>query len=199
MTEILVATSNENKRREIKALLKGFRKIKIMTLKDLLIHPPMIVEDGKTFRQNAVKKAVIMSRFFDGFVVGDDSGLEVTVLNGKPGIRSARFARVNATDLENNTKLLNLLENVPMEKRSAKFICHIAFAKDGKLLDSFEGRICGTILFERRGENGFGYDPLFVPDRHEKTFAEMSPRYKNRISHRAGALKKFKKVLHKYF
>jgi len=199
MTEILIATFNENKRREIKALFTGYRKIKIMMLNDLKIHPPMIVEDGKTFRQNAVKKAVIMSRFFDGFVVADDSGLEVAVLNGKPGIRSARFARVNATDTENNAKLLNLLENVPIEKRTARFVCHIAFAKNGKLLDSFEGQISGKILFEGRGGNGFGYDPLFVPDRHEKTLAEMSPGYKNRISHRAGALKEFKKVSHKYF
>jgi non-canonical purine NTP pyrophosphatase (RdgB/HAM1 family) len=199
MTEVLIATFNENKRRELKALLKGFKKIKILTLKDLTIHPPTIVEDGRTFRQNAVKKAVTMSRFFDGFVVADDSGLEVNFLNGKPGIRSARFARVNATDVENNAKLLKLLEKVPLEKRSAKFVCHIAVAKDAKLLDSFEGQISGKILFEKKGKNGFGYDPLFVPDRHEKTFAEMTAGYKNRISHRAEALKKFKKVVHKYF
>ncbi len=195
MTNILIATFNNNKRKELKTLLRWERGVKVMSLDDTKMNPPMIVEDGKTFRENAVKKAVTMSRFFDGLVIADDSGLEVNALDGKPGVRSARFARKNATDKENNVKLLNLLENVPEKKRSARFVCHIALARGGELLDTFEGHISGKILFKGRGANGFGYDPLFVADGHEKTFAEFSASYKNRISHRAEALKKLKKEL----
>ncbi|MFC1480087.1 non-canonical purine NTP pyrophosphatase, partial [Candidatus Omnitrophota bacterium] len=126
MTRILVATHNSKKRRELKTLLKSFKGTRVMNLDDLDVQPPIIVEDGKTFRQNAVKKAVTISRFFDGLVLADDSGLEVVALDGRPGVRSARFARVKATDIENNKKLLKLLNNVPEKNRQAKFVCHIA-------------------------------------------------------------------------
>ncbi|MGB2601692.1 MAG: RdgB/HAM1 family non-canonical purine NTP pyrophosphatase [Candidatus Omnitrophota bacterium] len=199
MLEILVATHNVNKRREIKALLKNFNKrTRVMNLDDLDTMPPMIVEDGKTFRQNAVKKAVTTSRFFNGLVVADDSGLEADALNGKPGIRSARFARAKATDSENNEKLLKLLDKVPKKDRKARFVCNIALAAGGILLDTFEGTITGKILRSSRGNNGFGYDPVFVPDGYDKTFAEMAPSYKNRISHRGIALRQLKKTLKKY-
>jgi non-canonical purine NTP pyrophosphatase (RdgB/HAM1 family) len=198
MTKILVATHNSKKRRELKTLLKDFKGIKVMNLDDLDVVPPIIVEDGRTFRQNAVKKAVTMSRFFDGLVLADDSGLEVEALHGRPGVRSARFARKNATDPENNKKLLKLLDNVPEKKRGAKFVCHIALAKKGHLLGSYEGVAKGKIIFKSRGKNGFGYDPLFIPKGYEKTFAEMAAAYKNRISHRAFALKKLKRSIRRH-
>jgi len=198
MTKILVATHNRKKRSEIKALLKNFKDIKVMNLDDLKVAPPIIVEDGRTFRQNAVKKAVTISRFFDGLVLADDSGLEVDALGGKPGVRSARFARKKATDSENNRKLLNLLDNVPEKKRRASFVCHIALARDGILLGNYEGTAKGTVTFKGRGNNGFGYDPVFVPLKHEKTFAEMSAAYKNKISHRGEALRKLKKAIQKF-
>jgi len=195
MTRLLLATHNRNKRKEISTLLRNFKSVKVMTLDDLDVEPPIIVEDGKTFRQNAVKKAVTMSRFFDGMVLADDSGLAVDALHGKPGVRSARFARAKATDEENNTKLLKLLDKFQPKDRKAEFVCNIALAQKGHLLGNYEGVVRGSILEEARGDNGFGYDPLFVPDGHEKTFAEMAPSYKNRISHRALALKEFKKAI----
>ena len=198
MTKMLVATHNSNKRREIKSLLKEHSSIKVMNLDDLNVAPPIIVEDGKTFRQNAVKKAVTISRFFDGLVLADDSGLVVDALHGKPGVRSARFARKKATDSENNDKLLKLLDNKPEKDRHAKFVCHIALASKGMLLNSFEGAIKGKILFQPKGKNGFGYDPVFVPKGYNKTFAEMTASYKNRISHRGLALRKLKRSVKKY-
>lgn len=198
MLQILVATHNVNKKKEIQTLLKAFKGIKIMDLDDLDVMPPIIVEDGKTFRQNAVKKAVTMSRFFDGLVLADDSGLEVEALDGKPGVRSARFARKKATDDENNAKLLKLLEDVPATKRKAQFVCNLALARQGDLLGTFEGDVKGRILSRGRGKNGFGYDPLFVPKGKDKTFAEMSATDKNKISHRSNALKKLKKDIKKY-
>ncbi len=197
-TKILVATHNSKKRSEIKALLKEFKGIRVMNLDDLDVLPPIIVEDGRTFRQNSVKKAVTISRFFDGLVLADDSGIEVEALGGRPGVRSARFVRKNATDKENNQKLLNLLGNTSEKKRRAKFVCNIALAKDGILLGNFEGIAKGKIAFNPKGRSGFGYDPLFIPQKHEKTFAEMAPSYKNKISHRGAALKKFKKAIRKY-
>ncbi len=196
--EILVATYNRNKRREIQELLKEFKKTKVMNLEDLPVKPPIIVEDGKTFRQNAVKKAVTMSRFFNGLVLADDSGLEVDALHGKPGIRSARFARAKATDRENNEKLMKLLDKIPKKNRKARFVCTIALAAGGILLHTFEGKVAGSVLTGPRGENGFGYDPVFVPDGYEKTFAEMTPSFKNKISHRALALRGLKAEIRKY-
>jgi len=198
MTKILIATHNSKKRKELKALLKSFKGIKILNLDDLDVVPPIIVEDGKTFRQNAVKKALTISRFFDGLVLADDSGLQVDVLDGRPGVRSARFARKKATDTENNKKLCKLLDKVPEKNRNARFVCHIALASEGTLLGSFEGAIQGKIILKKRGNNGFGYDPLFVPKESKKTFAEMTAAYKNRISHRALALRKLKKAIQKY-
>ena len=198
MTKILVATHNRKKRQEIKILLKRFKEVKILDIDDLDVAPPIVVEDGKTFRQNAVKKAVTISRFFDSLVLADDSGLEVDILEGKPGVRSARFARAKATDEENNKKLLTLLEGAPDRKRAARFVCNIALARKGVLLGNFEGTIKGRILNCPRGENGFGYDPVFLPNGYDKTFAEMTPSYKNRISHRGVALKKFKQSIEKY-
>lgn len=198
MTNILIATHNDKKRKELKTLLEDFENIKVMNLSDLEVQPPMIVEDGKTFRQNAVKKAVTVSRFFEGLVLADDSGLEVDALGGSPGVRSARFARAKATDKENNRKLLKLLSNVPEKNRKARFVCNIALANDGQLLDCFEGTVKGRILTKGKGKNGFGYDPVFIPKGYEETFAEMDSKLKNSISHRGLALKKLQKSIGKY-
>lgn len=198
MTNILIATHNYKKRAELKTLLSSFSSIKVLDLDALEKAPPVIIEDGKTFRQNAVKKAVITSKFFKGLVLADDSGLEVEALHGKPGVRSARFARINATDRENTKKLLNLMEKVPAKDRKGRFVCYIALASEGELLENFEGVVNGYILTKSRGKNGFGYDPIFIPKNHEKSFAEMTGSYKNRISHRALALKKLKETIHKY-
>lgn len=198
MKKLLVGTTNANKKKEIEHILSNFKDLEILDLKSLKVTPPIIVENGKTFRQNAVKKAVTLSKFFDGPVIADDSGIAVDALGGKPGVRSARFARKNATDKENNIKLLKLLDKVPQEDRTAEFVCVLAVASDGRLLDTFEGKVKGHVINRAKGRSGFGYDPLFVPDGHKKTFAEMTPTYKNRISHRARALKEFRKNVRKY-
>ncbi len=198
MTKLLLATRNSNKKKEIKKLLSSFKDIEVMDMDDPGIRFPIIVENGKTFRQNAIKKAVITSKFFDGLVLSDDSGLKVKALQGKPGVRSARFARKNATDKENNRKLMKLMQKKPGLDRSAEFVCTLALAKGGKLLETIEGKVKGSISEKAKGKNGFGYDPLFIPEGHQKTFAQMSAKYKNGISHRALALKELKGVLKKY-
>lgn len=198
MATILIATHNKMKKKELETILKEFDDINVITLDDVKTNPPVVVEDGKTFRQNAVKKAIIFSQFYNEFVLADDSGLEADALDGKPGVRSARFARNKATDSENNKKLLKLLEKIPLEERGARFVCDLAFAKDGTLLGDFEGTIRGRICLKPKGKNGFGYDPVFIPDGHNKTFAEMPASLKNQISHRALALKELKRSVRKY-
>lgn len=196
--KLLLATHNEKKRKELKSLLGEFKNVKVMILDDLATEAPVVVEDGKTFRQNAVKKALTLSRYFDGFVLADDSGLEIDALEGKPGVRSARFARIKATDEENNEKVLKLLSSIPVKDRNARFVCHLALASNGYLLENFEGVVNGFILDEPRGNNGFGYDPLFLPKGKTQTFAEMPADEKNKISHRAVALKKMKSAIKKH-
>ena len=197
MKTVLVGTRNDNKKKELKKMLKGL-KVRVLTLSDLDVDIPPVVEDGKTFRQNAIKKALMFSRYVKGLVLADDSGLMVDALEGKPGVRSARFARTKADDAENNAKLLRFMENVPAQKRRATFVCAAALAENGLLIGTTEGQCVGSIGFDLRGENGFGYDPVFLPKGKDKTFAEMAARDKNVISHRALALKKLKQSIGKY-
>jgi XTP/dITP diphosphohydrolase len=131
-------------------------------------------------------------------VLADDSGLEVRALGGRPGVRSARFSGKGANDRKNIRKLLRLMKKVPVKKRGARFVCNIAIAKEGRVLSVVEGRCSGKIGFKPRGKFGFGYDPVFISPKHNKTFAELSPRIKNRVSHRARALKKAKVFIGKY-
>jgi XTP/dITP diphosphohydrolase len=194
----LVATGNLKKRHEIMELLEDLKDVEVLNFKDLPGPAPMVVENGKTFRENAIKKAVIASRFFDGLVIADDSGLEVEALGGKPGVRSARFARAKATDQENNEKLLKLLERIPENHRQARFVCHITLARTGTLLENFEGVVEGRVAAKPKGKNGFGYDPIFIPEGHDKTFGQITAEYKNRISHRGQALQKLKGAIGKY-
>jgi XTP/dITP diphosphohydrolase len=197
MKRLVIATKNKNKKKELERLLKGL-DIKISSFADLKMHIPDVVEDGRTFRQNAVKKALTFSRYIKGLILADDSGLMVEALDGKPGVRSSRFAHTKAKDEENNAKLLRLMKNVPLKKRGATFVSVVALADRGNLIGARRGECRGTIGFELKGNNGFGYDPLFTPRGKNRTFAQFSPSFKNRISHRAKALKKAKSLIRKY-
>jgi len=185
---LTVATRNVHKTREIQRIL-GVD----FAVQDLSAHPktPETVESGKTFEENAVLKATAASRQLPGLVVADDSGLEVDALGGAPGIYSARYAAPNATDKQNIDKLLSELVRIEMAKRSARFRCVIALAQAGKLLGTFEGVVEGVIVDSPRGASGFGYDPIFVPQEFEQTFGELPAEVKNRISHRARAIRLF--------
>ena len=195
MLEIVVATRNKDKAKEIKKILKDL-KVKILTL-DSFKRLPQVVEDGKTFKENASKKAQVISRLSKRLAIADDSGLEVKALNGRPGVKSSRFAGDKASYSKNNAKLLRMLKGLPLSKRKAKFICVISIARNGKVLRTVEGTCSGRIGFALRGKSGFGYDPLFIAPKYGRTFAELGPKIKNRISHRYRALKKAERVLKK--
>lgn len=191
--ELVVATRNKDKLKEIKALLKGFR-VEVFSLDSFKLVTE-VLEDGKTLEDNAIKKAVQVSKFLRRFAVADDSGLEVEYLDGDPGVYSARFSGKFATYKTNNEKLLKLLKGAPLPKRKACFRCVIAIADKGRVIGVAEGRCRGKIGFESKGDNGFGYDPVFMPNGFKKTFAQMSASQKNKISHRSIALKKAKSII----
>lgn len=194
MTPLLVATNNSHKTREICEIL-GDK----CAVTDLSTHPeiPAVIESGATFKENAILKAVEVSRRFDGLVLSDDSGLEVDALGGAPGVRSARFAGEGSTDSQNRDRLLLELARLPAANhdRSARFHCVMALAQHGMLIRTFEGKVEGIIVNECHGNGGFGYDPLFVPEGHHETFAELEPEVKNRESHRARALSQVRAFL----
>ena len=183
MANVVIATSNAHKVEEYKALM-GDDSIELQSLLD---YPgfPDVEENGTTFTENASIKAVAASKYCDAPAFADDSGLEVFALNGEPGIYSARYA---PTDKERIAKLLKNLEG--KEDRRARFVCVIAIAFNGEVIETFEGEIRGTIGFEPKGDNGFGYDPVFIPEGDTRTFAELSSAEKNSISHRANAFRK---------
>jgi len=193
MRKLIIASNNEGKCKEIKAILTDL-PFSILSLKDIgvTIH---VVEDQDTFEGNALKKALETMRTTGEIALADDSGLEVEVLHGQPGVYSAMFAGVGATDLQNSMKLLELIKDAPYEQRKASFCCVIAIAyPDGSYIYAKE-RLYGMISFCLAGENGFGYDPLFIPDGFDKTFAQLDKDVKNQISHRALALRKIKHML----
>ena len=191
--KLLVATGNAGKLKEIKALLEGCN-IEIVGLNDL-DNPPEVVEDGLTFSENACKKAREMAAFSGLLTLADDSGLAVEVLNGAPGVYSARYAGVQGDDEANNQKLLQALEMVPEPERKAAFICVMALADPDGSCQTFDGKISGLLLREKRGAGGFGYDPLFLVPEYGKTTAELPLEIKNRISHRGSALRQVLPVL----
>jgi len=193
--KIVFATKNEGKVKEIKEMLEGMN-IELISLNHYN-HPPEIREDGKSFFENAFMKAKIISEFTGENVLADDSGLQVDILNGEPGIYSARYAGDEANDEENNNKLLAKLKNVPSQKRSASFFCSLVLYKKDGSYDSFEGRWKGRIIDERRGGNGFGYDPIFFVPELKLTAAQLPPGIKNKVSHRGKAFARLKKVLEK--
>ena len=200
--QLIVATRNAHKMREIQRILGP-----AFTVSDLFADPkiPEIPENGKSFEENAILKAVTVSqivgiprrgvrtsqRGVPALVIADDSGLEVDALGGAPGIFSARYAGENATDKENIEKLLTELARIRAEKtkRSARFRCVIALARQGELLGAFEGIVEGAVVERPRGSNGFGYDPIFIPHGFEETFAELPAQVKDTISHRAKAIR----------
>jgi XTP/dITP diphosphohydrolase len=217
ITTIILATNNAHKVDEIRAILG--RQFRYQTLRDFP-GTPKVVEDASTFAGNATKKAVELAKFLSGiahgnstFVLADDSGLEVDALKGAPGVHSARFAALdtgvagNSSDAENRAKLLRLLKDVPIEKRTARFRCVVALttleelaAKNASPVcyadelemqtELFEGTCEGWIEFAEKGQGGFGYDSLFMPEGFSQTFGELPEDIKNRLSHRAKALKK---------
>jgi len=207
---LVVATQNKKKLEEIKEILKGLN-LKILSLTD---YPkaPRIIENGRTFRENAIKKAVKIAKFTGKLTLGEDSVLCVDALGGKPGVYSSRFAGKDKSDRKNNFKLLKLLEGLPLSKRRAHYYCAVALAigsqttvfwpvaladKDG-LVGVAEGKCSGFIGFTSKGNFGFGYDPLFVIPKYKKTFAQLGACIKHKMSHRFRALQKAKAILTTY-
>lgn len=195
--ELVVATKNKKKLAEIKEILKSLN-LKISSLAD---YPqrPRIIENGKTFRENALKKAVKIAHFTQKLTLGEDSGLEVNALGGKPGIYSSRFSGRDKSDLKNNLKLLRLLGALPLKKRKAGYVCAVALADKEGLVGIVEGKCRGLIGFKMQGHFGFGYDPLFIIPKYKKTFAQLGPDIKHKMSHRFRALAKAKKIILDYY
>lgn len=186
--QLIVATRNAHKMREIEQILGSG-----LAVRDLTAYPEIseIAESGTSFEENARLKAIAVSRKLSGLVIADDSGLEVEVLGGAPGIHSARYAGTNAGDKEKIAKLLTQLAkvNAKSDQRRARFRCVLAIARDGQVLATFEGVAEGKIAERPRGSHGFGYDPVFIPNGFEETFAQLPEAVKNDISHRAKAIR----------
>jgi XTP/dITP diphosphohydrolase len=187
---IIVATSNAGKLAEYERLLAGVPDLELESMASLGVSVH-VVEDGDTFYANALKKARAVATMVGVPSMADDSGLEVDALGGRPGVHSARYAGTDATDMQNNEKLLRELSGVTGDERTARFRCAIVLVDgEGRELVVADGTCEGRIVETPRGTNGFGYDPLFVADRHQQTMAELSPEKKNEISHRAKAAQK---------
>ncbi|MEJ2199806.1 MAG: XTP/dITP diphosphatase [Desulfuromonadaceae bacterium] len=185
--ELLVATRNAGKLKEIQCLLNelGIGVRGLADFPDL----PEVVEDGATFADNATKKAQTIARLTGLPTLADDSGLEVEALGGQPGVYSARYAGAGASDADNNRKLLAALAGIAVRQRQAAFCCVMALSLGGEPPQLFHGRVAGLILERQRGDGGFGYDPLFLVKEYGKTMAELPLEVKNRISHRGQALR----------
>lgn len=182
MAQIVAATRNEKKLQELRKMLTG-QDVEVVGL-NRYKNFPEVEEDGKTFEENAAKKALAANVYTDLPAFADDSGLEVEALDWAPGIFSARYAE---TDEARIAKLLNALEG--KENRRARFVCAIAIAFNGEVIETFRGEIYGKIIDAPRGSNGFGYDPVFMPEGYDKTFGELDADVKDTISHRAKAVK----------
>lgn len=193
MEKLIFATGNENKMKEIRMIL-GDLDYEILSMKEAGIDID-IVEDGSTFEENATIKATTISKVADCLVLADDSGLEVDYMDKMPGIQSARWMGEDTSYKIKNQKIIDNLEGVPDKQRTARFVCAIAAAfPDGRVITK-RGTIEGIIGYEERGENGFGYDPIFFLPEYNKTTAELLPEEKNAISHRGKALRLIKEVL----
>lgn len=190
--KIVIATNNKNKVREFKSL---FKNVEFLSLSDIN-YTKEIIEDGKTFEENALIKARQIAKELGVIAISDDSGLEVDALNGAPGIYSARYAGGH-NDVDNNKLLLKNLEGV--KNRKARYVCAICVCQPNLDYRIVRGMVEGRIIDERRGSEGFGYDPYFYVDEFKKTFAEVSLEQKNTISHRARALRKIKEILNEDF
>ncbi|MBB16746.1 non-canonical purine NTP pyrophosphatase, RdgB/HAM1 family [Candidatus Poribacteria bacterium] len=196
--KLVLATQNSGKISEFRQILADKSCI---SMRSLLDYPtiPDINENRSTFAGNSIKKAIEVSKHTDTATLADDSGLEVDALNGNPGILSARYAGKNATSDQLISKVLKELEGTPDTKRTARFRCAIALVipscTDGMVIEVVEGICEGKITFQKQGEDGFGYDPIFVPLGYNQTFAELGTEIKNKISHRAKALKLITKII----
>jgi len=185
--QVTLATRNSHKTREIQEILgPGFAVSDLSGRADI----PEVAETGRTFEENAILQAVATSQHVPGLVLADDSGLEVDVLGGAPGVLSARYSGESSDDSQNVIKLLREITRADPNKqnRRARFRCVLAAARDGELLKTFTGDVAGEIIESPRGAGGFGYDPVFVPQGSDQTFAELPAAVKNRISHRARAV-----------
>jgi XTP/dITP diphosphohydrolase len=196
MDTIVLATRNKGKVEEIRSIVQGVPVI----FESVLDYPdiPEVIEDGKTLEENAIKKAKVIFEYTGLPSLSDDTGLEVFALDMRPGVFSARFAGENVTYDDNNRKLLLELNGVDMTRRTARFRCVAAFV--GKGTEKITTGVCrGKIGLAVKGNGGFGYDPLFIPDGYDKTFAELSVDEKNRISHRARAFEEMRKFLLSFY
>ena len=188
-----MATRNQGKLKEFRSLLKGLG-LQLLFLNDYS-DIPEIIEDGKTFFENALKKARMVAEYTGESSLADDSGLEVDILGGKPGVYSSRYSGNDSNDEKNIKKLLRNLKGVPFEKRSAAFRCVLILYHPGGQYEAFYGILQGFIAFESKGSHGFGYDPVFYVPEFNMTVAEMSSDVKNEISHRGKALLALRKGL----
>ncbi|MCI8608030.1 MAG: XTP/dITP diphosphatase [Firmicutes bacterium] len=196
MDVIVAASKNRHKIEEIEAITKKYG-MAVISRRDAGVPDVEIEEDGETFEENSLKKAREIMKLCGKPTIADDSGLMVDYLGGAPGVYSARFAGEDGNDEKNNNKLLMLLEEAPAKEKTAKFVSVITLAfPDGQVLVA-RGECAGRIIDVATGENGFGYDPLFVPDGYDKTFAQLTAEEKNQISHRAMALKELERQLRK--
>lgn len=196
--KILIASNNKHKFHEINKIAKLFNvyNLEFVMPSDLDNNKINPTENGLNYYENAFIKA---KEFYDHFkipCIADDSGLEVTVLGNAPGLYSSRFAGENATDSENRTKVCSELKKLGVGSSSAKFICVICYY-EGKIPYYFEGEVQGKVIIEEKGNRGFGYDPIFIPQNYELTFAELEEKIKDRISHRSKALQKFINIINK--
>ena len=197
-TSLVLASRNRKKSEEIGELLAphGIEAVSVVQFPDA----PEVVEDGQSFGENAVKKASGTAKVLSRWVLGEDSGLRVDALNGAPGIYSARYSGDDATDEKNNQKLVDQLHGIPDEKRTAQYVCHVALADPtGRIRLQVEATCRGRITDKPRGNNGFGYDPYFLIPEYHRTFGELSPLVKQRLSHRSRAFAQFVPRLVKLF
>ncbi len=189
--KLVVATQNPGKIREIREILKGLNYVVIPIFE---LYPDFEVEeDGQTYAENASKKAIAAARLTGHMALADDSGLEVKALGGAPGVFSARFGGKSLPQSEKNRLILESLKGV--SDRSARFVCVVAVATPGGQVKTAEGICKGSIGFKEQGSGGFGYDPIFIVEGYQKTMAELEPEVKNKISHRARALRKIREIL----
>ena len=188
---LVVSSSNLGKIKEIKSILSGLN-LNIVSKSEVGLSDLEVIEDKDTLEDNAIKKALEIHKHTKGIVMSDDSGLFVDYLKGSPGVYSARYAGVDGDDEANNKKLLDSLKEVALENRTAKFKTVIAIVLEDSSVEIVVGKCSGKIITEQRGDSGFGYDPLFVPDGFDETFAQLDSAIKNKISHRRDALEKLK-------
>jgi len=191
--ELVIATQNKKKLEEINHMLKGlgFKITSLAQYKNL----PEIIEDGRTFKDNAIKKAVVIAKHLNKLTLGEDSGLEVKPLDNRPGVFSSRYSGRDATDKKNNKLILKELGKLALKKRKARYVCSVAISDGKKVIFHAEGYCNGLIDFKEKGKAGFGYDPLFLIPKYKKTFGELGEEIKHKMSHRYKAFRKVRKFI----